>query len=149
MALPRPDDLMAIAHIVRAHGVHGEVSAIVLAPPVLDGAELIEDRRLYARGPKGDVREMTGLAVRPHQDRWLITLEGVETMDEADALRGVDLCLPALNFPNSLKAGIGNPTSSFAGLSTALWARSARSRGSISPSFNPKSRSNALTARLP
>jgi 16S rRNA processing protein RimM len=90
---------MAIAHIVRAHGVHGEVNAIVLAPPVLDGAELIEDRRLFARDPKGNIRVMQGLSVRPHQDRWLITLEGIETMDEANALRNVDLCLPRAELP--------------------------------------------------
>ena len=42
MALAKADDLLAIAHLVRAHGVHGEISAIALAPPVLEPADLTE-----------------------------------------------------------------------------------------------------------
>lgn len=99
MGHPRPDQLLAIAHIVKPHGVHGEVSAIVLAPPVLDPTELIEGRRLYGRDAKGQVRELAGEAVRPHQDRWLVLIEGIETMDDAEKLRGLDLCLTREELP--------------------------------------------------
>lgn len=93
MASTRPDDLLAIAHLVRPHGVRGEVSAIPLAPPVLDPAELVEGRVLTLREPGGALRSAVVEGLRLHQDRWLILLEGVETMDDANLLRGVDLCL--------------------------------------------------------
>ena len=94
----RPEDLLAIAHIVRPHGVRGELSAEVLAPPVLElGALLVG--RLYARFPGGEVRAVRGLGVRPHQERLLITLEGIQDMNAAETLRQVDLCLPRAELP--------------------------------------------------
>lgn len=93
MASPRPDDLLAIAHLVRPHGVRGEISAIPLAPPVVEPAVLIQDRVLTLRDPGGATRTVVGSTVRFHQDRWLITLQDVESMDDANLLRGVDLCL--------------------------------------------------------
>ena len=92
MPLPKSEDLLAIAHLVRPHGIRGEVSSIALAPPVLDLAGLLEGP-VHARFPAGDVRSMSVEGLRPHQDRWLLTLAGVQTMDQAEALRGVDLCL--------------------------------------------------------
>lgn len=92
MVLPRFDELLAVAHIVKPHGVRGEMSAVPLAPAVLDPQALIQGR-LYARDLKGGVREVQGQSMRPHKDRWLITLAGVETMDDALAMRNVDLCL--------------------------------------------------------
>jgi 16S rRNA processing protein RimM len=94
-----PDDLLAIAYLVRPHGIHGEVSAIPLAPPVLDPDGLIRGRVLTLRDPAGGARTVAGLGVRPHQDRWLVTLEGIDSMDEADRLRGLDLCLRRAELP--------------------------------------------------
>lgn len=99
MALPRPEELLAIAHIVRPHGVHGELSVIPLAPPVLEAIDLIVERRLYARDPAGGLRPVHGVSVRGHQDRWLVVLEESQTMDEAEAFRGIDLCLPRAELP--------------------------------------------------
>jgi 16S rRNA processing protein RimM len=99
MANQRGEDLFAIAHLARTHGVRGEVSAIPLTPPVLDPAGLIIEKRLFLRDPQGKLREVEGEAVREHQDRWLVKLVGVDTMTEAEALRGHDLCLPREELP--------------------------------------------------
>lgn len=99
MVASRPDDILAIAHLVRPHGVRGEISAIPLAPPILDPGELIEGRVLILREVDGAARSIVGAAVRFHQDRWLIQLEGVDSMDQADALRGLDLCLRRNELP--------------------------------------------------
>lgn len=99
MAATRPDDLLAIAHLVRPHGVRGEISAIPLAPPVLEPAALIADRVLILRDAGGATRTIRGIGVRWNQDRWLLTLEGVETMDDATRLRGIDLCLLRQELP--------------------------------------------------
>jgi 16S rRNA processing protein RimM len=39
------------------------------------------------------------LALRPHQDRWLVTVEGVDSIDQAEEWRGIDLCLPREELP--------------------------------------------------
>ena len=79
-------DLLAVAHVARPHGVRGELSCIPLAPPVIDSASLIV-RRLFIRTPDGEVRPARGLAIRPHQDRWLVTLEGIDDRTQAETLR--------------------------------------------------------------
>jgi 16S rRNA processing protein RimM len=94
-----PKDLLAIAHLTRPHGVRGEVSAIPLTPPVIDPAALIVNKRLYLRDPQNKICEIQGEEVRVHQARWLIKLSGIESMDDADALRESDLCLPRSELP--------------------------------------------------
>ena len=98
MTPSNPEELLAIAHIVRPHGIRGEVSAMALAPSALDFASLAVGR-VFARFPTGEVREMEVLDLRPHQDRWLIVLEGIETMNDAETVRQVDLCLPRAELP--------------------------------------------------
>jgi 16S rRNA processing protein RimM len=98
MDAPHPDELLAVAHVTRPHGVRGELSAIPLAPPPIDLAALLVGR-IWLRDARGIVREVRGTAARPHQDRWLVTLEGVETMEAAGALREMDLCLPRAELP--------------------------------------------------
>jgi hypothetical protein len=51
------------------------------------------------RDPGGATRTVVGVGVRFHQDRWLITLDKVESMEEANSLRGVDLCLRRAELP--------------------------------------------------
>ena len=96
---PAPDDLLALAHVLRPHGIRGELSAKVLAPPVLEPLELLTERRLFARSPNGKVEVVQGEGARPHQDRWLVRLAGVETMNDAEEYRGWDLCLPRNELP--------------------------------------------------
>ncbi|MCL5269421.1 MAG: ribosome maturation factor RimM [bacterium] len=97
--MPEAEQLLAVAHLMRPHGVRGEISAIPLAPPVLDGALLIRGR-LWARHPGGRVEAVEAVGMRSHQDRWLIALAGVETMDQAETWRDVDLCLPREELPD-------------------------------------------------
>lgn len=99
MAHPRSDELLTVAHIVKPHGIRGEMSAVPLAPVVLDVQTLIKGR-LFARDAKGGIREVQGKAVRPHKDRWLITLEGVESMNDALAYKNIDLCLRRNELPD-------------------------------------------------
>lgn len=99
MARNAPQDLLAVAHVARPHGVLGEVSAIPLAPPVLDPLDLIVERVIHVRDAKGGVRQFRGEGVRGHQDRWLVKLEGIESMTDADTLRACDLCLPRAELP--------------------------------------------------
>ncbi len=85
--------------MTRPHGVRGELNAIPLVPPVLEAGDLIIGRTLTARDAEGRERPVVGQSVRPHKGRWLIRLEGVETVEAVDLFRGFDLCLPRSDLP--------------------------------------------------
>jgi 16S rRNA processing protein RimM len=95
---PSPD-LLAIAHLLRPWGNRGRISAVALAPPVLDPNELVADRRLYLRADDGTLRTIQGLGVMLHKGRWMVALEGIESISDAETLRGLDLCLPRAELP--------------------------------------------------
>ena len=108
MQCPRPDELLAVVHIARPHGVTGEVSALDLMPPVVEAAALLmgtggtgegDAAGLYLRSKRGKVRSVRAVSVRPHQGRWLIRLEGIETRTAAEPLREADLCLRRRDLP--------------------------------------------------
>ncbi len=100
MNQPQPERLLALAHLVRPHGLRGEISSIGLAPPVLDLGELLDQREVVARSEAGEVLGVMQVeSLRPHQDRWLIKLVGIEDPEQADTLRGVDLCVPRAQLP--------------------------------------------------
>lgn len=99
MSPENTEDLLAIAHLIRPHGLRGEIAAEPSVPEVLDPLELIIDKRLFLRDAKGQVSETRGVGVRPHQGRWLVSLEGIEDIDQAETLRGFDLCLPRAQLP--------------------------------------------------
>ena len=68
--------------IVRTHGIRGE---LVLEPWADSPEFLAEIKRLYFDGGKIDAGL---LASRVHKGRLLITLRGVTTVEQGDALRG-------------------------------------------------------------
>jgi len=73
----RPDGLLEIGHLRRAHGVRGQVNAQLAS----DRPERIaKGARWFARG-----QWLTVVAASPHQDRWLMTFE--EIRDRAAAQR--------------------------------------------------------------
>lgn len=92
-------ELLAIAHLIRPHGLRGEIVAEPLVPEVIDAVELILERRLFLRDRAGAVREARAVGLRPHQGRWLILLDGIESIDDAETLRGFELCLPRGELP--------------------------------------------------
>ena len=73
--------------IVRTHGMRGE---LVLEPWADSPEFLAEIKRLYFDGGKTDAGL---LASRVHKGRLLITLRGVTTVEQGDALRGKVLYL--------------------------------------------------------
>jgi 16S rRNA processing protein RimM len=105
---PAPDALLAVARLIRPHGLRGELSAVVLAPDVLDPFELLPGAAFALRPAEGAPRvgdpSLAGRilkceAIRPHQDRWLVKLEGFDDLTAAEGLRGFDLCLARKDLP--------------------------------------------------
>jgi len=86
------DDFALVGRIARTHGNRGQV----IVNPDTDFVE--EHYRVSAvlhtlRG--GRVAELRITAARIHQDRPVIGIDGVETMNDAEALAGLELRVPS------------------------------------------------------
>lgn len=92
--MPDAGELLEVGSIGRAHGTRGEVVVRLIT----DRTERLESGSKLA----ADVRELVVATSRPHQDRWLVRFEGVETRDQAEELRGWILRAPALRVANTL-----------------------------------------------
>lgn len=90
------DDLLLVGRVARAHGNRGQV----IVNPETDFAE---DRFRVGRtllvGPPQARAERRIAAVRFHQGRPILALDGVATMDDAEALSGAELWIPAAALP--------------------------------------------------
>jgi 16S rRNA processing protein RimM len=87
-------DLLVIGRVARAHGNKGQV--IVNLETDFPGERFAPGARVLV-GATEEPRTIT--SVRFHQGRPVIGLEGVNSMDEADALAGAELQVPADSLP--------------------------------------------------
>lgn len=88
--------LVVIGEVVKPHGIRGEFSVQSHADsPRLFAAGARLGLRSGARAP----RFVTVLSSRPHQGRLLLTIEGVADRDAAEALRGLEVVVPAEALP--------------------------------------------------
>lgn len=88
MPLARFDDMVAIGAIVRPQGRKGEV----LVQPLSDRPQRFPTlRRAFLPGPNGGPREARVESCWPHKGRYVLKLEGVDSIDAAEALRGQEL----------------------------------------------------------
>lgn len=85
---PRFEDLVAIGAIVRPQGRKGEV----LVEPLSDRPDRFPTlRRAWLPGPQGEPREARVESCWPHKGRFVLKLEGVDSIDDAERLRGQEL----------------------------------------------------------
>jgi 16S rRNA processing protein RimM len=84
-----PDDLLLVGRVARAHGNRGQV----IVNPETDFAEdRFQVGRVLLVGAGGQARRID--EVRFQQGRPIIALEGIATMDDAEALAGAELKVP-------------------------------------------------------
>jgi 16S rRNA processing protein RimM len=90
------DDLLLVGRIARTHGNRGQV----IVNPETDFAD---DRfrvgQVLLVGPSEQTLPRRITAARFHQGRPVIALEGVESMNDAEALAGAALWVPASSLP--------------------------------------------------
>jgi 16S rRNA processing protein RimM len=86
--MPEFQDLVLVGRVVKPQGRHGEVSVMPLSdrPDRFPGL-----RRVFVAVPGGGVRELKVLRSWPHKGRFVLQIEGVASIDEAEALRGLEL----------------------------------------------------------
>ena len=77
---PAPD-LLEVGRVGKSHGLRGEVS-------VVWSTNMVEERSTPGTKLMADNAWLTVEAARPHQDRWLLRFDGVESRDQADLMRG-------------------------------------------------------------
>jgi 16S rRNA processing protein RimM len=85
--------MLVVGRITRAHGLRGEVVVDLLG----EGVRLTPGSVLQTDG--GPV---TVVSARPHQDRWVVVLDGVSTREGAEALRGTELRAEPIEVPDAL-----------------------------------------------
>ncbi len=90
-----PDDVLLVGRVARAHGNRGQV--IVNLETDFPEERFRPGARLLVGTPATErrIRE-----VRFHQGRPIISLEGIDTMDDAEALAGADLLVTASSLPS-------------------------------------------------
>lgn len=86
------DDMITVGRIVRPHGIRGEV---VVASETDFGADRFRAGSIVAVLREGNAEPVRIRGSFPHQGRWVLALEGVKSIEEAEALRGSDLKIPA------------------------------------------------------
>ncbi len=87
-------ELLEVGTIGRAHGTRGEVAVRLIT----DRTERLDVGSKLST----DERELVVVTSRPHQDRWLVRFDGVETRSQAEELRGWILRAPALRVTDVL-----------------------------------------------
>jgi 16S rRNA processing protein RimM len=89
-----PPELLEVGRITKAHGLRGEVVVFLTTDRLerLDAGSVLHTDR-------GD---LVVAASRAHQDRWIVSFEGVHTREAAEALRGLALSAPPLEDPEAL-----------------------------------------------
>jgi 16S rRNA processing protein RimM len=87
----------AVGHVVKAHGIHGEL----LVQPRTDSPEVrfAVGATLTARLRDGALRPLIITAARPHTGRLLVRFEQVDGRDAADELRGALLSADTADLP--------------------------------------------------
>jgi 16S rRNA processing protein RimM len=94
-AAPNGEALVALGMIVAPHGVRGEVKVRPYNP---DSPLLADSETLWLRQRDGS-RSIDVRGVRRQPRGLLFSIEGVDSREAADALRGAELCLARADFP--------------------------------------------------
>ena len=81
-------DLVAIGRVIKPQGRKGEV----LVQPLSDRPDRFPAlRAAYVPGPDGGSREVAVESVWPHKGRFVLKLQGVDSIDKAEGYRGFEL----------------------------------------------------------
>jgi 16S rRNA processing protein RimM len=84
-------DLVAIGRVVKPQGRRGEVLTEVLSDRPDRFPSL---QKAFVPGPGGEAREVTVTSCWPHKGRFVLKLQGVDSIDAAEAFRGQELRIP-------------------------------------------------------
>jgi 16S rRNA processing protein RimM len=81
-------DMVAIGRIVKPQGRHGELAVQSFSDRPDRFPSL---RAAYVPGPEGEARPVAITSCWPHKGRFVLKLAGVDSIDEAERYRGLEL----------------------------------------------------------
>lgn len=91
-SLPDPDDLYDVGRVIKPFGRHGEVSVECFSG---DPERFAHVERVFAQAPRQKAHQVLELeSARPHKGMALVGFVGIESIDDAETLRGFMLRLP-------------------------------------------------------
>jgi len=88
ISMPSYADLVTIGRVVKPQGRHGEVAVLPLSD---DPDRFPELRRVFVPAADGGARAVAVTGCWPHKGRFVLKLEGVDSIDDAEKYRGIDL----------------------------------------------------------
>ena len=91
-----PGELLLVGRVARAHGNRGQV---IVNPETDFAEERFRVGQVLLVGPAGRPAPRRITAARFHQGRPIVALEGVVTMNDAEALAGADVWMQASALP--------------------------------------------------
>jgi 16S rRNA processing protein RimM len=92
----RFSDMVAVGRVVKPQGRKGEV----LTESLSDRPDRFPSlRRAYRAAPGGAAEEVRVTSCWPHKGRYVLKLEGVDSISEAERLRGIELRIPEDELP--------------------------------------------------
>jgi 16S rRNA processing protein RimM len=98
---PAFSEMVAVGRVVKPQGRKGEV----LVEPLSDRPGRFPAlRAVFVPGEKDAAREVKVTACWPHKGRFVLKLDGVDSIDDAEAFRGMDVRIPEDDLP-SLPSG--------------------------------------------
>lgn len=83
--------MVMVGRVVRPHGLRGQV---VIASETDFGADRFAPDAKVWREKGTAISGLTVVDSHPQADRWIVAFENVTTVEEAEALRGVELRIP-------------------------------------------------------
>ena len=91
MTAPAFADMVTIGRIVRPQGRKGEV----VVEPLSDRPDRFPSlRQAFVAGESGSARPVQVRDAWPHKGRFVLKLEGVDSIEDAERYRGLDLRIP-------------------------------------------------------
>jgi 16S rRNA processing protein RimM len=84
-------ELVLVGRVVKPQGLRGEVAV----EPLSDRPDRFPTlRRAFVPAPGGEAREVRISSAWPHKGRYVLKIDGVDSIEAAERLRGVELRIP-------------------------------------------------------
>lgn len=91
-------DYVTVGSIVNTHGLRGEVR--VIARTEIPEKRFGPNSEMYLRGQESRILDqMKVSSSRTHKQFWLIKFDGIDTVQKAEELKGLDLCVHVSDLP--------------------------------------------------
>jgi 16S rRNA processing protein RimM len=91
-----PEDLLLMGKVVRPHGIEG---ALRIKSYAQSEDSFLNAGTVFLRSSSGETREYAVASVRPHKNTFLIKLEGLNTLEEAEKYREATILIKRDSLP--------------------------------------------------